>query len=101
MFVWYRLRVARIRPKHSLNTRHDTSNTTKGEPDSPADAEGAVLGQLRFSPSLYVHLCRHVAEHGREMQLAGITDLWSTGGRASGLVRSRFAHSMRWLVPCV
>ncbi len=59
---------------------------TTGEPGSPVDAQGAVLGQLRFSSQLYVRLCQHVVDHGREMQLEGITDLWSTGGRPSGLV---------------
>jgi hypothetical protein len=42
---------------------------------------------LRFSPSFYVRLTEHIKAHGHAMQQAGVTDLWSTGGRAPALLR--------------
>ncbi len=66
-----------------------------GAPGAPVDAQGAVVvpgtatdqPPLRFSPSFYTRLAQHMLAHGRTMQLEGVTDLWSTGGKAPALLR--------------
>ena len=62
-----------------------------GASDSLVDADGAVVvpesEPLCFSPAFYVHLTEHIKAHGQAMQQAGVTVLWSTGGRAPALLR--------------
>lgn len=62
-----------------------------GAPGSLVDADGALVVHgshpVRFSSSFHVRLTEHVKTHGQAMQQAGVTDLWSTGGRAPALLR--------------
>ena len=71
-----------------------------GAPDSLVDADGALVVQgnhpLRFSSSFYVRLTEHVKTHGQAMQQAGVTDLWSTGGRAPALLRIPRPIAVLW-----